>query len=104
MIGVPWNVPKLPGFVIVNVPPWTSSGSSFFVRARWRYPGSRVPAGEVQVLRVVDDGDDEALALVECHGDAEIDERASDDALAGGAVHPGIVLQRVDRARAMNPR
>ena len=34
MIGVPWNVPKLPGFVIVNVPPWTSSGRSFFVRAR----------------------------------------------------------------------
>src|SRR5207244_9391204 len=25
MIGVPWNVPKPPGFVIVNVPPCTSS-------------------------------------------------------------------------------
>ena len=34
MIGVPWKVPNPPGFVIVNVPPWTSSGSSFFVRAR----------------------------------------------------------------------
>ena len=34
MIGVPWNVPNPPGFVIVNVPPWTSSGMSFFVRAR----------------------------------------------------------------------
>ena len=34
MIGVPMNVPKLPGFVIVKVPPWTSSGRSFFVRAR----------------------------------------------------------------------
>src|SRR5439155_7930058 len=32
--GVPWNVPKLPGFVIVNVPPWTSSGVRRLVRAR----------------------------------------------------------------------
>jgi hypothetical protein len=33
MIGVPWNVPNPPGFVMVNVPPCTSSGISFFVRA-----------------------------------------------------------------------
>jgi hypothetical protein len=35
MIGVPWNVPEPPGFVIVNVPPCTSSGMSFFSRARF---------------------------------------------------------------------
>src|ERR687887_2260886 len=34
MIGVPWNVPYPPGFVIVNVPPLTSSGVSCFERAR----------------------------------------------------------------------
>jgi len=32
--GVPWNVPYPPGFVIVNVPPATSSGTSFFSRER----------------------------------------------------------------------
>ena len=34
MIGVPNSPPKTPGFVIVNVPPCTSSGLSLFVRAR----------------------------------------------------------------------
>ena len=34
MIGVPMIAPQPPGFVIVKVPPWTSSGISFFVRAR----------------------------------------------------------------------
>ena len=33
--GVPWNVPYPPGFVIVNVPPATSSGVSCFSRARF---------------------------------------------------------------------
>src|ERR1051325_415334 len=34
MIGAPAYEPKTPGFVIVNVPRWISSGKSFFVRAR----------------------------------------------------------------------
>ncbi len=34
MIGVPNRPPKTPGFVIVNVPPVTSSGLSCLVRAR----------------------------------------------------------------------
>ncbi len=34
MIGVPKRLPKTPGFVIVKVPPCTSSTFSFFVRAR----------------------------------------------------------------------
>ncbi len=33
MIGVPNRLPKIPGLVIVNVPPWTSSGLSLFCRA-----------------------------------------------------------------------
>ena len=31
MIGVPNSPPKTPELVSVNVPPWTSSGSSFLV-------------------------------------------------------------------------
>src|SRR5262245_53558474 len=34
MIGVPVSEPKTPGFVIVNVPSWTSRGSRRLVRAR----------------------------------------------------------------------
>ena len=34
MIGVPMSEPNTPGFVIVNVASWTSSGRSFFARAR----------------------------------------------------------------------
>ena len=34
MIGTEINEPNGPGFVIVNVPPWTSSGWSFLARAR----------------------------------------------------------------------
>ena len=34
MIGVPKRLPKTPGFVIVKVPPWTSSTLSFLARAR----------------------------------------------------------------------
>ena len=34
MMGVASTAPNWPGFVIVNVPPWTSSGSSLPERAR----------------------------------------------------------------------
>ncbi len=34
MIGVPNRLPKTPGFVIVKVPPCTSSTLSFLARAR----------------------------------------------------------------------
>jgi hypothetical protein len=34
MIGAPAYDPNTPGFVIVKVPRWISSGSSFLVRAR----------------------------------------------------------------------
>ena len=36
MIGTLMIEPNGPGFVMVNVPPWTSSGFSFFERARVR--------------------------------------------------------------------
>ena len=98
MIGVPWNVPNPPGFVIVNVPPWTSSGISFFVRARLGQVGDRTrDAEQVEVLRVPDHRDDQALAVLERDGDAEVDERPRDDLLAADlAVDPRPVAQRLD--------
>ena len=76
MIGVPWKVPKPPGFVIVNVPPWTSSGSSFLVRARGGEVGDRAGHPEqVEVLRVLDHRHDQPLAVLERDGDPEVDPR-----------------------------
>ena len=91
MIGVPWKVPKPPGFVIVKVPPWTSSGSSFFVRARVGEVGDRARhAEQVEVLRVLDHGHDQALAVLERDRDAEVDARPGDDLLAADlGVDPG---------------
>src|SRR5574337_154218 len=52
---------------------------------------------EVQVLRIPDDRDDEAPALLEGDGDPEVDELAGDDALTPDlAVHPRVLLERVD--------
>ena len=56
MIGVPWKMPSPPGFVIVIVSPWTSSGRSFFVRAFSAAPRSPARFQEVEVPGVADHG------------------------------------------------
>ena len=77
----------MPGLVIVNVPPWTSSGESFLVRAR--SPRSLIDAGEAEdvlLVGVLDDGDDQAP--VEGHGDADVHVAVVDDVV--------LVHRRVD--------
>ena len=79
MIGAVMNVPNGPGFVIVNVPPATSSADSFREQA---------PVGEVGhgagdspqrlALGVADDGDD-GPALPQVHCDPEIDVPVDDE-------------------------
>ena len=56
MTGVAMSVPNWPGFVIVNVPPRTSSGTSSPARARAREVADppRQALG-AEVLRVADD-------------------------------------------------
>ena len=98
MIGVPAIAPKPPGFVIVNVPPWTSSGRSFFVRARSARSAiaRAIPSRFFSsALRMT--GHDQALAVVERDGDAEVDEALGDDLVAADlGVHARPRLQRVD--------
>ena len=91
MIGVAMIEPYCPGFVIVNVPPRTSSGVSSPARAR--LARSLMRAGQPldgQLVRVADDRDDQPV-LAERHGDPEVDvlvERvaiALEPALSAGA-------------------
>src|SRR5256885_241025 len=44
MIGVASTAPNCPGLVIVNVPPWTSSGSNLPSLARTAHRGHRLAA------------------------------------------------------------
>ena len=62
-----------------GVPPWTSSGMSFFVRARSARSAIARDAEQVEVLRVPDHGDDEALAVLERDRDAKVHVRARHD-------------------------
>ncbi len=74
MIGVPPMAPKPPGFVIVNVPPCTSSGTELLrAGALGEILDRPRDAEQVLLLGVADHGDDEALAVVEGDGDAEVD-------------------------------
>src|ERR687888_554765 len=55
-------------------------------------------AEQVQPLRVLHHRDDQALAVGELDGEAEVDVVARDDLVTPDlAVDPGIVLQRLDR-------
>ena len=96
MIGVPMSEPKTPGLVIVNVPSCTSRGSSRLVRARFaRSLSARVRPGERQVVRALDDGDDESP--VERDRDADVDLLAIDDFVAAHRrVDDRVRLQPVD--------
>src|SRR4051794_25073259 len=125
MIGVAASAPYWPGFVIVNVPPRTSSGWS--ARSRARRAGARMrrprpPSGRAcaaratgtkspspsrgaaaeplvgEVLRVADDRHDEPV-LVERDGDAEVDPIVARERVAlEPGVEVGELAQRLDDA------
>ena len=78
MIGMPNSAPNTPGFVIVNVPPETSSGLSCLRARAVREVGDRAAQPEqVLLVRVLDHRDDQAP--VERHGDADVDVLVVDD-------------------------
>ena len=79
MIGVASTAPNWPGLVIVNVPPWTSSGSS--PPARARSATSAIPAIlQAEALGLADHRDDQAL--LEGDRDPEVDLLLVDDLIA----------------------
>src|SRR3954463_502808 len=107
MIGVAASAPYWPGFVIVNVPPRTSSGCSSRSRAR-RGRGAGGGAGGVadaaaeplvgEVLRVADDRHDEPV-VGERDGDAEVDLVVAGEGVAlEPRVEVGELAQRLDDA------
>ena len=106
MIGVPWNVPKPPGFVSVKVPPCTSSGVSFFVRRALGQVGDAArDAEQVHALDVLQHRHDQPPAALERDGDAEVDEALGHDRRAAElGVHPRPVADRSTVARATNDR
>ena len=81
MIGMPNCAPNVPGLVMVNVPPCTSSGLSCLARARVGQVGDAAAEPEqVLLVGVLQDGDDEPP--VERDGDAEVDVLLVDDVVA----------------------
>ena len=101
MIGSVMYVPNGPGFVIVNVPPSTSSGTSFFVRAR---VGEVVHLARDQpqalAVGVADHRRDQALE-VEVDRDREVDVVVDDQRVVADArVHLREVVAPCRRTRA----
>ena len=69
------NVPKLPGFVIVNVPPCDVVGEQPLRPRALGDVGDRARhAEQVEALGVLHDRDDQALAALERDREAEVDE------------------------------
>ena len=99
MIGVASTAPNCPGLVIVNVPPWTSSGLEPLG------PGSLGEVGdrggeplEAEPLRLVDHGHDQPV--LEGDRDPEVDVVVVDDLLAvDRRVERRMMLERLDRGR-----
>ena len=72
MIGIPNSDPNTPGFVIVNVPPSTSSGLSCLARARAARSADRpAQTQDIQLVGAFDHRNDEPL--LQRDGDPEID-------------------------------
>ena len=81
MMGVPNRLPKTPGFVMVKVPPCTSSTFSFLpARALGQVVHGPGQAQDVLLVGVADHRHDEAP--VERHRHAEVDVAVVDDAVA----------------------
>ena len=86
----------MPGLVIVNVPPCTSSGLSFFERARAGEIVDRAAEPEqVLLVGVANHRDDQAI--LERDGDPEVDVFLVDDVLAvDRGVDDRELAQRID--------
>ncbi len=95
MMGVPNCSPKMPALVRVKVPPATSSGASFLLRARSaRSTMARAMPRKFFSSRLLDDGDDEAP--VQRDGDADVDVLVVEDGVAlDGGVDDGVLAQRL---------
>ena len=90
MIGVARTVPNWPGLVIVNVPPWTSSGRELLRARALRQVGDRrCEALQVQALRLLYDRHDQTV--FECDRDPEVHVVVVDQVLAvdGGVQDAG---------------
>ena len=83
MTGVANTLPKLPKFVIENVPPATSSGFNCRERARAaRSTIERCKPDDVLLVGVANHRNDQAGAAIERDGDSEIDLVVIDDVRA----------------------
>ena len=86
MMGSPNWAPKLPGFVIVKVPPWTSSGFRPLARARVGEVRDRAAQAEqVLLVCVLQHGHDEPP--VERHRNPDVDLLLVDDVVAVDETH-----------------
>ena len=96
MMGRPNTAPNWPGLVTVKVEPSTSSGLSFFVRARFAEIGdAALQSEEVQVVGVLQDGNNQSP--IERDGDADVYVAVVTDAFAfHRCVNDGELLQGDD--------